>query len=64
MDDQTCDRHASARAKARVLLPSLNQLYLCGHCVKTLPLGEDFFIEYETVKMGASNGDLSDTSGH
>ena len=32
MDGQVCDRHSSAMAKARVLFPSLNVLYLCQHC--------------------------------
>ena len=29
MDNQVCDRHSSARAQARVLLPSLGTLYVC-----------------------------------
>ena len=57
MDGQHCDRHPSARAQARVLLPSLGTLYVCGHCAATLHFGDDFFIEYETVKVGASNAD-------
>jgi len=51
MDGQHCDRHASAWAKARVLLPSLGTLYLCGHCASTLHFGDDYFIEYETVTV-------------
>jgi hypothetical protein len=57
MDGNQCDRHPSARAKARVLLPSLRELYVCGHCASTLNFGDDFYIEYETVKVGASSGD-------
>lgn len=53
MNGQQCDRHSSARAQARVLLPSLGELYLCGHCAKTLPLGADYFIEYEAVTIAA-----------
>lgn len=51
MDNQVCDRHSSARAQAKVILPSLGTLYLCGHCSRTLPLSEDFYIEYETVSV-------------
>ena len=53
MDGQACDRHPSARAAARVLLPSLNVLYVCGHCAKTLHFGEDFHITYETIEVSA-----------
>lgn len=51
MDGQTCDRHSSASAKARLLLPSLGTLYLCGHCCKTLPLTGDYTITDETVTV-------------
>lgn len=51
MNGQQCDRHPSARAQARVLLPSLSELYLCGHCAKTLPLDGEYFVEYETVTV-------------
>ena len=51
MDGQHCDRHPSARAKARVLLPSLGELYFCQHCADTLPFGDDFYIAYEEVKV-------------
>jgi len=53
MDGQTCDRHSSAMAKARLLLPSLNVLYLCAHCAHTLPLSGEYHITYETVEVGA-----------
>lgn len=32
-------------------LPSLGELYLCGHCAHTLNFGDDFFIEYEVVTV-------------
>ena len=51
MDGQACDRHPSAPAKARVLFPTLDTLYLCGHCAKTLPLTGDYTITYETVAV-------------
>lgn len=51
MDGQHCDRHPSACAKARVLLPSLGVLYLCGHCSQALDFGADYLIEYETVTV-------------
>jgi hypothetical protein len=49
--DQVCDRHPSARAAARVLLPSLRELFFCGHCCRTLTFGPDYFIEYEAVTV-------------
>jgi len=56
MDGQHCDRHASAWAKARVLLPSLNVLYLCAHCEKQF--GRDYqgeyHVDYEAVTIAAS----------
>ncbi len=51
MDKQTCDRHPSASAKARVLLPNLGTLYFCQHCADTLHFGDDYFIEYEAVTV-------------
>lgn len=53
MDNQQCDKHPSARAKARVLFPNLCVLYLCGHCSNRF---EDdytgpFHISYETVTV-------------
>lgn len=51
MDGNQCDRHPSARAKARLLLPSLNVLYLCGHCASTLRIDGDYQITYETVTV-------------
>jgi hypothetical protein len=47
MDGQRCDRHPSAPAKARIILPSGGVLYACGHCANTLDFGHDFLIEYE-----------------
>lgn len=52
--DQVCDRHSSARAQARVLLPNLGELFFCGHCMRTLSFGPDFYVEYETVTIAAS----------
>ena len=51
MDGQTCDRHPSARAQAKVILPSGGQLYVCGHCSQTLDFGTDFHIEYDVVTV-------------
>lgn len=51
MDGQRCDRHPSAWAKARVLLPSLGVLYVCGHCAQTLPFSGEYVITYETVSV-------------
>jgi len=55
MDGQPCDRHPSAWAKARIILhPSLNQLYLCGHCVKVFErtyAAGDYYIAYEAVSV-------------
>lgn len=51
MDGQTCDRHPSASAKARVLFLSLDTLYLCGHYAKTLPLTGEYTITYETITV-------------
>jgi hypothetical protein len=49
--NEVCDRHPSARAQARVLLPSLQELYFCRHCANTLNFGPDFYIEYETQEL-------------
>jgi len=51
MGGNTCDRHPSARAQARVLLPSLGELFFCGHCMRTLHFGPDFYVEYEAVTV-------------
>jgi hypothetical protein len=51
MDGQCCDRHPSAQAKARVLLPSLRVLYFCSHCITTLKLTGDYHVTYETVTV-------------
>jgi len=53
MDGQVCDKHPSAMAKARVLFPSLNVLYLCAHCAHTLPLTGEYHITYEAVEVSA-----------
>lgn len=49
MDNQRCDRHPSARAKARVTLPSGGVLYFCGHCANGFALDYHgkFHIMYE-----------------
>jgi len=44
--DELCDRHPSARAQAKVTLPSGGVLFVCGHCSQTLNFGDDFLIEY------------------
>jgi len=49
--NQVCDRHPSARAQVRVLLPNLGELFFCRHCATTLDFGKDFYIEYETVTV-------------
>jgi hypothetical protein len=51
MDGQTCDKHPSASAKAKVILPSLGTLYFCKHCADTLDFGEDYHIAYEAVSV-------------
>ena len=53
MDGNQCDRHPSARAKAKVILPSLGTLYFCQHCADTLDFGADFHIDYETTTLNA-----------
>lgn len=62
--NECCDRHLSVRAQARVLLPNLGELFFCLHCAHTLNFGDDFYIEYEAVKVGATNGDIGNTAGH
>jgi hypothetical protein len=51
MDGQTCDRHQSAHAKAKVTLPSGGILYACGHCSQTLNFGGDYLIEYDMAEV-------------
>ena len=51
MDNQVCDRHSSARAKAKVILPSLGTLYFCMHCSDTLDFGTDYHVIYEPVSV-------------
>lgn len=49
MNNETCDRHPSARAQARIILPSGGVLFACGHCARTLDFGGEFLIEYAEV---------------
>lgn len=51
MDGQHCDRHPSAMAKARLLLPSLGTLYFCQHCADQFAKHYDgeFYMAYEMV---------------
>lgn len=49
--DQTCDRHSSARAQAKITLPNGGALYACGHCASTLTFGDEFLIEYAEVSV-------------
>lgn len=53
MDGQCCDRHPSARAQAKVILPSLGTLYWCRHCADAF--GKDYrgeyYIEYDVVQV-------------
>ncbi len=51
MNDQTCDKHSSARAQARIVLPSGGVLYACGHCAHTWDYQGEFTIEYEAVRV-------------
>jgi len=55
MDGQTCDRHPSARAAAKVILANLGTLYWCNHCVRGFEntYTGPFFVEYETVEVSA-----------
>lgn len=52
--DQVCDRHSSARAQARITLPSGGILYACGHCARTWDYQGEFTIEYAAVTIAAS----------
>lgn len=49
--NEVCDKHPSARAQARMILPSGAFLYLCGHCANTLDYQGEFTIEYATVNV-------------
>ena len=52
--NETCDRHPSARAAARVLLPSLGELYFCNHCLNAFEQayeGKEFYIAYAPVEV-------------
>lgn len=49
--NEPCDRHPSARAKARLLLPNGGVLYLCGHCANTLDYDGEFTIVYEGLTV-------------
>ena len=49
--NETCDRHPTAWAKAKVILPSGLVLYTCQHCANTLNFGADFLIEYEMTTV-------------
>jgi hypothetical protein len=49
MNNEMCDRHPSARAQARIILPSGGVLFACGHCARTLDFGGEFLIEYAEV---------------
>ena len=53
MDGQRCDKHPSAWAKARVILPTLGTLYFCAHCAAGFQSRYDgeFFISYEAVAV-------------
>ena len=51
VDGETCDRHSSARAQAKVILPSGAVLFVCGHCSQTLNFGDDYLIEYEMTAV-------------
>ena len=53
MGGQQCDRHPSARAKARIMFPNLTELYLCGHCCHAFEgsYHGEFYIAYEGVTV-------------
>jgi len=55
VDGQTCDRHPSAQAKARVLFPNLCFLYMCQHCVDTRlrDYKGEYHVAYQTVEVSA-----------
>lgn len=49
--NEQCDRHPSARAKAKVILPNLGTLYFCMHCTNTLNFGPEYYLEYDAVTV-------------
>ena len=53
--NETCDRHSSARAQARIILyPSLGELYLCRHCLKGFEKnykGDEYYIAYAPMEV-------------
>jgi hypothetical protein len=55
MDGNTCDRHPSARAAAKVILANLGTLYWCNHCVRGFEntYTGPFHVQYETVEVSA-----------
>ena len=55
MDGQRCDKHPSAWAKARVILPTLGTLYFCARCANmfSTSYAGEFFISYEAVTLNA-----------
>jgi len=55
VDGMTCDRHSSAMAKARVLFPSLNVLYLCQHCTDAFgrTYHGEYHVTYEAMEVSA-----------
>lgn len=48
--NEVCDRHPSARAQAKVILPG-GDLFFCGHCANTLNFGDEFYIIYDTIEV-------------
>ena len=53
MDGQRCDRHSSAWAKAKVILPSLGTLYWCQHCADQFgrTYHGEYHVEYEAASV-------------
>jgi len=53
MDGNQCDRHQSAQAKAKVILPSGGILYTCQHCANKFEMQYDgeFCVDYETITV-------------
>lgn len=53
--NETCDRHSSARAAARIILyPSLGELYFCNHCLHAFEKayeGKEFYIAYAPMEV-------------
>lgn len=49
--NETCDRHPSAKANAKITFPSGGVLYTCQHCANTLNFGEDFLLEYADINI-------------